>query len=427
MESETTLKKQPFFHALWQAIGVPIGAIGLALLIGAIILLVSGANPILAYGALIKGAFGNVNSFSRTLEKATPLIFSGLALTIGFKAGLFNIGAQGQLAFGAIVAAFVGFSFNGLPWYLHAPLALICGSLAGALYGAIPGVLKAFTGAHEVITTIMLNYIAINITDYLVGGPWQDKSTEILLPRTPLVLEAAQLDARNLVNTGIIYIIMAAYLVFLVAYSIKKWTDRRETGGNFSTFFASYRSQFFLLLVPIILVGFYLLEFVEVGFMLAVGTAFALWWLLERTTVGFEIRMVGSNSHAAKYAGIRVALILVLTMSMAGLLAGMGGSVETLGVDKRYEPGFNIGLGFDGITISLLGKMHPLGTIPAALLVGAMKAGANTMQFEAGVPKEIIDVIQSLMLFFVAADMIVRYILRIKKDNSEVSLTSGWK
>ena len=415
MESETTLKKQSFFHALWQAIGVPIGAIGLALLIGAIILLVSGTNPILAYGALIKGAFGNVTSFSRTLEKATPLIFSGLALTIGFKAGLFNIGAQGQLAFGAIVAAFIGFSFDGMPWYLHAPLALIGGALAGALYGAIPGVLKAYTGAHEVITTIMLNYIAINITDYLVGGPWQDKSTEILLPRSPLVLKAAQLDARNLVSTGVIYIILAAYLVFLVAYSIKKWTDRRETGGNFRTFFASYRSQFFLLLIPLVLAGLYLLELVEIGFLLAIGAAFALWWLLERTTIGFEIRMVGSNSHAAKYAGIRVALILVLTMSMAGLLAGMGGSVETLGVDKRYEPGFNIGLGFDGITISLLGKMHPLGTIPAALLVGAMKAGANTMQFEAGVPKEIIDVIQSLMLFFVAADMIVRYILRIKK------------
>ena len=169
------------------------------------------------------------------------------------------------------------------------------------------------------------------------------------------------------------------------------------------------------------------MELVEIGFLLAIGAAFVLWWLLERTTLGFEIRMVGSNSHAAKYAGIRVALILVLTMFLAGLFAGLGGAVETTGVDKRYEPGFNIGLGFDGITISLLGNMHPLGTIPAAVLVGAMKAGANTMQFQAGVPKEIIDVIQSLMLFFVAADMIVRYILRIRKDGSEVSLSSGWK
>lgn len=427
MESENTSEKKPFFHALWQSIGVPLGAIALALLIGAVILLISGVNPILAYGALLKGAFGNATAFSRTLEKATPLIFSGLALTIGFKAGLFNIGAQGQLAFGAIIAAFIGFGVKGLPWYLHAPLALICGSIAGALFGAIPGVLKAYTGAHEVITTIMLNYIAINITDYLVGGIWQDQSTEILLPRTPMVLESAQLDARNLVSTGIIYIILAIYLVFLVVFSIKKWTDRSETGGNFQSFFAAYRRQFFLLLIPLILAGFYLLELVEIGFLLAIGAAFALWWLLDRTTLGFEIRLVGSNSNAAKYAGIKVALIMVLTMFLAGLLAGMGGAVETVGVDKRYEPGFNIGLGFDGIMISLLGKIHPLGTIPAALLVGAMKAGANTMQFEAGVPKEIIDVIQSLMLFFVAADMIVRYLLRIKKDSSDVSLSSSWK
>ncbi|MEE4194597.1 MAG: ABC transporter permease [Anaerolineae bacterium] len=427
MESENTSKKQSFFHVLWQSIGVPLGAIGLALLIGAVILLISGANPILAYGALLKGAFGNATAFSRTLEKATPLIFSGLALTIGFKAGLFNIGAQGQLAFGAITAAFIGFSIDGLPWFIHAPFALVCGALAGGLFGAIPGVLKAFTGAHEVITTIMLNYIALNITDYLVGGPWQDKTTEILLPRTPLVLPTAQLDERNLVSSGVIYILLAAYLVFLIAISIKKWSDRRETGANFSVFFSAYRRQFFFLLVPLLLVGFYLLGLVEIGFLLAIGAAFGLWWLLERTTIGFEIRMVGSNSNAAKYAGIRVALILVLTMFLAGLFAGMGGAIETTGVDKRYEPGFNIGLGFDGITISLLGGMHPLGTIPAALLVGAMKAGANTMQFEAGVAKEIIDVIQSLMLFFVAADMIVRYILRIRKDGTEVSLSSGWK
>ena len=427
MESENTSKKQSFFHALWQSIGVPIGAIGLALLIGAIILLISGANPILAYGALLEGAFGNATAFSRTLEKATPLIFSGLALTIGFKAGLFNIGAQGQLAFGAIVAAFIGFAIEGLPWFVHAPLALICGAVAGALYGAIPGVLKAFTGAHEVITTIMLNYIAINITDYLVGGPWQDKSTEILLPRTEEIAQSANLDARNLVGSGVIYIILAVYLIFLVAYSIKKWSDQRETGSSFNGFFASYRREFFLLLLPLLLIGLYLLELVEVGFILAIAGAFALWWLLERTTIGFEIRMVGSNADAAKYAGIKVALILVLTMFLAGMFAGLGGAVETTGVDKRYEPGFNIGLGFDGITISLLGNMHPLGTIPAALLVGAMKAGASTMQFQAGVPKEIIDVIQSLMLFFVAADVIIRTILKIRKDASDVGLSSGWK
>lgn len=426
METETTSQRRGFLRVLWQTIGVPIGAIVLALLFGVIILLISGANPITAYAALVTGAFGNSAAFVRTLEKATPLIFSGLALTIGFKAGMFNIGAQGQLIMGAMAAAFIGFAVEGLPWYLHAPLALTFGALVGALFGMIPGVLKAFTGAHEVITTIMLNYIAINITDWLVGGPLQDRSTEILLPRTPRIFETAMLTQRRLVDQGIVYIVMAAIVVFIVVFSIKKWMDWKETGNDARSFFSAYRNQLLLMFLPIFLLGLYVFDYLHLGFLIAVSAAFILWWMLERTTIGFEIRVVGTNMHAAKYAGIRVALIMVLTMFLGGMMAGLGGAVETTGVDMRYEPGFNIGLGFDGITVSLLGKMHPLGTIPAAILVGAMKAGANTMQFQAGIPAEIIDVIQSLMLFFVAAESIVRYVMRIRKDGSEFSLTSGW-
>ncbi|HET59331.1 MAG TPA: ABC transporter permease, partial [Chloroflexi bacterium] len=244
METETTSQKRGFLRVLWQTIGVPIGAIVLALLFGVIILLISGANPINAYAALLKGSFGNAAAFVRTLEKATPLIFSGLALTIGFKAGMFNIGAQGQLIMGAMAAAFIGFAVQGLPWYIHAPLALIGGALAGALFGMIPGVLKAFTGAHEVITTIMLNYIAINITDWLVGGPLQDRSTEIFLPRTPRIFETAMLTQRRLVDQGIIYIILAAIVVFIVVYSIKKWMDWKETGNDARSFHTAYRNQF---------------------------------------------------------------------------------------------------------------------------------------------------------------------------------------
>ena len=426
MTSETKHNQQNILRAIWHQLAVPLGAILLAMLIGAVILIISGANPIIAYGALLRGAFGNTTAIARTLEKATPLIFSGLAISLAFKAGMFNIGAQGQLTFGAIIAAFIGFAVEGIPWYFHGPLAILGGAMAGALYGAIPGLLKAFTGAHEVITTIMLNYIALNFTDWLVGGAWQDKSTAILLPRTPLIAESAFINKQRLISTGLIYVILGLYVLLIGYLLLKNWKKVQKQKSSFSMFFASFRSQFLLMLLPIILIGLYIFNTLEIGFILAVGAAFVVWWLLEKTTVGFEIRMVGSNSQAARYAGIKVAGIIILTLAMSGLLAGLGGAIETTGVDGRFEPGFNVGLGFDGITIALLAKTHPLGNIPAALLIGAMKAGASTMQFEAGVPKEIIDVIQSLMLFFVAADVIIRRILRMRESDEKVSLTSGW-
>lgn len=349
---------------VWRTVSVPLAAVLLAILIGAIILVVSGANPLTAYVALIQGAFGNMNAFGRTLEKATPLILSGLAVAFGFKAGLFNIGAQGQLLFGAITAAALGFGIDGLPAVIHIPLALIGGGLAGALYGAIPGALKTLTGAHEVITTIMLNYIAINITDYLADGPWKDTAPGNIVARTPPIFDSAKLP---------------------------------EIGG------------------------------ISLGFVIALLFAALTWWLLWRTTTGFEIRIVGQNPHAARYAGVKVARTVIFTMVLSGLLAGIGGAVETQGVVGRYQPGFNVGLGFDGITIALLGKTHPFGVIPAAILVGAMKAGAGQMQFSAGVAKEITDIIQALILFFVAADMIVRMIFRMREAGEErITLTSGW-
>jgi len=297
---------------------VPLVAVLLALLIGAIILALSGANPFEAYGALIQGGFGSPTAVQRTLEKATPLIFTGLAVAFAFKGGLFNIGAQGQLLIGGVIAAAAGFGISGLPAIIHAPLALFAGALAGALYGAIPGFLKARTGAHEVITTIMLNFVAINITDYLADGVWKDTS--------------------------------------------------------------------------------------------------------------YEIRTVGLNSNAAKYAGMGVAYTIILTMTISGFLAGMGGSIETLGVVGRYQPGFNIGLGFDGITVALLGKTHPFGVIPAAILIGALRAGSSQMQFSAGVAKEITDVIIALMLFFVAADQIVRWILRgrLPEEEEKITVSTSW-
>ena len=353
-----------FLGNLWQSVSVPLVAVLLAGLIGAVIFLSSGASPLQAYMALYQGAFGSMPALGRTLEKATPLVFSGLAVAFAYKAGLLNIGAQGQLLFGAITAAYIGFAVHGLPIYIHLPLALLCGGLAGALFAAIAGALKAYTGAHEVITTIMLNYVAINLTDYLADGPWKDTSPGNIVARTPAALATARIP---------------------------------EIGN------------------------------IPMGFALAIVAALVVWWLLWRTTLGFEIRTVGLNAAAARYAGMKVARTVILTMVLSGLLAGIGGGIESLGVVGRFEPGFNAGLGFDGITIALLGKVHPLGVIPAALLVGAMKAGASQMQFTANVAPEITDVIQALILFFVAADQIVRWILRSRAaDREKVILSSGW-
>jgi simple sugar transport system permease protein len=352
-----------FLTSLWLVIRIPVLAVFLAVLIGSIILLASGVSPVDAYAALIKGAFGSPQALWRTLEKATPLIFSGLSVAFAFQAGLFNIGAQGQLLLGAIVAAWVGFAFE-MPPGIHVVVALVAGGIAGALYGAIPGALKVYTGAHEVITTIMLNYIAINITDYLADGPWKDEAPGQVVARTPEILATARIPT---------------------------------LGG------------------------------LPLGFILAILAAIFAWWLLWKTTRGFEIRTVGTNPTAARYAGMRVAFTVILTMVIAGLFAGLGGAVETLGVVGRFQPGFNVGLGFDGITVALLGRTHPFGVIPAAILIGALKAGANQMQFAAGVPKEITDVIQALILFFVAAESITRYIFRLKVAGKELpTLSTGW-
>ncbi len=343
---------------------VPLASVVLAALIGAGILAASGVNPMEAYIALLKGAFGDMASFGRTLEKATPLILSGLAVAFALKAGLFNIGTQGQLLFGALAAAFIGFSIKGVPAFIHLPLSLLAGIIAGGVYGLIQGGLKALFGAHEVITGIMLNYVAINFTDYLTNGPLMDTSFGNIIPKTPAILESSRIPY---------------------------------------------------------------MEGIPAGFFIALGIAVIIFWFFKHTTIGFEIQAVGAGPEAARYSGIKIKYILMLTMFLSGALAGLGGAVETQGVVYRFQPGFNQGLGFEGITIALLGRTHPLGVIPAALIVGAMKSGANQMQFFADVSTEIIDVILALILFFVAADVIVaKLIPGLDKDRKKLSLSTGW-
>lgn len=350
-----------------RATTVPLLAILTAVIAGSLFLLLSGYNPLEAYGGLVDGAFGSPRGWARTLLNMVPFIFAGLAVAFAFKGGLFNIGAEGQLFIGSICAATVGFALQGLPWFIHLPLALLAGMIGGAVWGSIPGFLKAYTGAHEVITTIMFNFIGIILTGYLVSGPLQDPGT--IVPQTALVAQAARLPIIGDPEVGL-----------------------------------------------------------HLGIVLAILTAFFIHWLVSRTPFGFALRTVGLNPGAASYAGISVKMITILTMTIAGLLAGLAGTVETLGRNYYFAPGFNVGYGFDSITIALLAKSHPLGVILTAFLFGALDAGATRMQRVSGVPSEIIQVIQALILMFVAADQIIRLIYRLKARPAEepATFSAGW-
>jgi simple sugar transport system permease protein len=344
---------------------VPVLAVVLGLVAGAVLIIVSGDNPVTAYGGMVEGSLGGLDAFGRTLEKATPLILGGLAVAFAFKAGLFNIGGQGQLLLGAAFAAWVGFRFD-LPAVVHIPFALVVGGLVASLLGALAGLLKATRGTHEVISTIMLNFVAANFTDWLVSrdGPWNDPSGGAIA-RSPLIMKSAEFPRIGRLPTG---------------------------------------------------------------FLVAVLAAVVIWWVVKRSTLGFEIQTVGSNANAATYAGISVTRIMVFSMAISAFLAGLGGAIQTQGVNSRFEPGFQTGLGFDGITIALLARTHPLAVIPAALLIGAMDAGSTLMQSRTSVEPEIISVIQAFILFFVAAPSVVRWLLRLRADGDEqpVELASGW-
>lgn len=345
---------------------VPLLAIVLALLVGGVIMILSSplvtdslnvSLPLTAYRALLEGSVGSGNAMIQTLVEATPLLLGGLAVGIGFKAGLFNIGAQGQFLMGALAAAITGGTLaSSSPW-LAVPAALVAGVVAGAAYGFIPGALKAFTGAHEVVTTIMLNYVAIFVIAYLVSGPLRDPSATF--SRT--------------VDVG------AASLPILL-------------GRN----------------------G-------HIGILLAALAVPAAWWMLYRSTLGFEIRTVGANPDAARYAGMRPRFLTVLTMSLAGLLAGVAGSIQILGLSHWMPASYSTNVGFDAIAVALLGRAHPVGILLAALLFGAMRAGSGLMQIQAGIPVQMIDVLQGTILFFLAAEVVIRRLFRIRAAGTAIS------
>jgi simple sugar transport system permease protein len=339
-----------------------------------------------AYGALLSGAFGSpgeiivalrsgnpeliyqaIYPFTESLVAATPYIFAGLSVALGFRAGLFNIGAEGQLFMGAIFAAFVGYSLKGFPVYIHLPLAFLAGAAGGGLWGFIPGWLKARTGAHEVINTIMLNYIAFRLSDWLLTGLMKRPGSAN--PVSPTILESAKLPA----------------------------------------FFGD----------PVRL---------HLGFIVALLVAWLVHWFLFKTRWGFNLRTVGANPSAARYAGISVAAGIIVAMSLAGALAGMAGGNEVLGVNFNMAMAFSSGYGFDAIALALLGNSTPLGVVLASLLFGFLRSGATRMQLVAGIPIDIISIIQAFILVFVAAPVIIRTIYRLRKPavEEEAVLVSGW-
>lgn len=381
----------------WQPLVLPALAIFTGLLIGAVLIILTseqvyaafrqsfGAGLLAAlqavgkaYGALLQGSFGDpvrivnalgsgdaleirraFNPFLESLVAATPYIFAGLAVAVGFRAGLFNIGVEGQLFIGAAAATFVGYAVKGLPAYIHMPLAMLAGAVAGGFWGFIPGWLKAKTGGHEVINTIMLNWIAFRLTDWLLAGPMQRPNSGGM-PISPMIEPTARIP------------------------------------------------QFFP--API---RFHL------GFFIALAVAYFIYWLLFKTTWGFNLRTVGANPNGARYAGMNIVRTTVLGMTLSGALAGLAGANQVLAITRAMAMGLSSGYGFDSIALALLGNSTPLGVVLAALLFGFLRNGATNMMVVSRIPIDIISILQALILVFIAAPAIIRSIYRLRSVQAQ--------
>ena len=390
---------------VWSVIQIPLLAILTGLIVGAILIAVTSEDVYAAFGvsfwkglstagseigtaylALFNGSIGDpakiisalqggtarsvrsaLNPFLESLVQSTPYIFAGLACALAFRAGLFNIGVEGQLFIGGIFATYVGYSITGLPQYIHMPLAFLAGALGGALWGVVPGLLKATTGGNEVINCIMMNYIAYRLVAYLLTGPMTRPGSGGM-PLSPMIQESA------------------------------------------------YIPQFFK--SPI---RFHL------GFFIALLFAFIVWWILFKTTWGLNLRLVGANPRAAKYAGLNIAKTTILGMAMSGALAGMAGANEVLAVNHSMATSLSSGYGFTSIALALLGNNHPVGVILASILFGTLQNGATKMMVVSKIPIDIVTIIQALILIFVAAPAIIRAIYRLKEVKSqgtEINLSS---
>jgi simple sugar transport system permease protein len=328
----------------WAA-GLPtLAAIGLALLIGALIIVALGENPLRAYAALARGALGSLHGAARTLRMASPMILTGLAVIVAFRAGVINLGVEGSLYLGALAAALTGI-YLPLPGWLHWLTALAVGAGVGALWALIPGLLRAWLNVNEVVATLMLNYVAVLLADYLV-------------------------------------------LNFFLDPAIGKTSDRPATVPIPET-----------ARLPVVLPQFNLTAGIVIGLLL---TALVV-WLFRRSVWGYEVDLTGLNRRFAHYGGVRTQRVMLGAMAVSGLLGGLAGATESLGEFGRYVAGFSNGLGFDGVTVALMGGLNPLGALAGAIFLGALKNGAAAMELAVNVPRDMVLVVQGLILALLTA------------------------
>jgi general nucleoside transport system permease protein len=354
-EIETTVSKpKRKFLFDWSDIlfraAMPILAMLSAFLIGAVVLFFLKVNPFEAYAAIFSGAFGSLAGFTQSLVKATPLLLVGLGICIAFRASVINIGAEGQIILGAIGATSWALAFRAWPAWLLLPSTLLVSFLTGATWGFIPGILKARFRVNEILSTVMLNAVAIQLMNLLIRGPLIDQAG---------------------VTAG-------TYLAQSERLPEAAWLPR---------------------LIPQTLLN--------AGALLAVALAFVVYLFLWRTTIGFRIRAVGLNPDASRYAGINVPFYQALSLTLAGGLAGLAGAVEVMGVHHRLLEGITSGYGFSGIVAALFGGLHPLGLIPAAWLFGSLLVGADKMQRAVQVPSALIDMLLGLVVLFVVGSAFI--------------------
>ncbi len=331
-------------NAILYVVGLPLLAVVFALIVGAVILLLLGQNPIDAYAAMISGAFGTVTGLTQSVAKATPLLLVGLGICIAFRASVINIGAEGQIILGALAATWFSLSFRTMPGWLLIPLTMLVGFAAGAVWGFIPGILKARWGVNEILSTVMLNVVALQVLIAMLHGP---------------LIDPAGVAAKT-------------YLAQSEQLPDQVWLPK---------------------LVPQTLM--------HTGAIVAVILAVVVYVFLWRTTIGYRIRAVGLNPDASRFAGIRVPLYQTLALTLAGGFAGLAGVIEVIGVQHRLLEGITSGYGFSGIVAALFGSLHPLGAIPASYLFGSLLVGADKMQRAMQVPSSLVNVLLGLIVLFV--------------------------
>ena len=347
---------------------LPVFATLAALIVGAIMLLLLKVNPIEAYKALWEGAFGSQNALAETLVKATPLLLVGLGICISFRGDVINIGGEGQMIVGAIMGTLIGLIFTDWPGWVLIPIAILAGFIGGAIWGGIPGFLKAYFNVNEILSTVMMNAIAVQLMNFLLRGPMIDPAQAELASKIP---QTARLSE---------------------AFRLPRWIPTR----------------------------------LHLGALIAVILAVLVYILLWRTSWGYRIRAVGQNPHASKYAGIKVKNYIVLALVLSGAFAGLAGVMQVYGVNYRMitdgsASGFTGSAGFNGIVAALFGQLHPIGTIPASILFGALLVGANKMQRVVQVPSALVTALNGLVVVFVVSSEIWRR-RRQRKRMAVVSL-----